>query len=70
VIANQTGPADYSSPENSIAVEPHQVEEGLRKMIGSLHQFDAAEVRKTIEDKYGVTHWSKIMEKTLRLFLK
>lgn len=60
----------FSDENNSIPVDPLKPEEGMVKMINSLHRYDPAQIRDGVERKFGIPNWSESLEKTLRPLLK
>jgi len=70
VITDRTGPVDFSSESNCIPVDPLNLEDGLRKMIKNLHQYDPVQIRAGIVNKFGFSNWSALLEKTLQPLLK
>ncbi|MFN2429797.1 MAG: glycosyltransferase family 4 protein [Cryomorphaceae bacterium] len=70
VITDRTGPVDFSFDSNCIPVDPLNLEDGLRKMIKNLHQYDPVQIRAGIVNKFGFCNWSALLEKTIQPLLK
>ena len=59
VITNKTGPVDFSNSKNSIPIDPHDIEIGLKKMIEKLDLLNPTIIRESLDSAYGLTNWSR-----------
>ncbi|MGB6037399.1 MAG: glycosyltransferase family 4 protein [Cryomorphaceae bacterium] len=68
VIADRTGPVDYSASVNSVQIEPSQIEKGLREMIDKIEGFNPGQVTSSIKEKFGTSAFAiKLKEAYTRL---
>ena len=54
LITDRTGPVDYSNEVNSIQIDPIGFADGMREMIARLSTFQPADVRSSIDGRFGV----------------
>ena len=66
VITDRTGPLDYSSRQNSIQINPFQIEAGLRLCIDRITDFDQEQIRLILLERYGFSTWSKRISENMR----
>lgn len=68
VITNRTGPIDFTSTETAIGVNPKSVDEigdGILKMVEKLDNFNPAEIREFVEERFG---FEAYLERFLELY--
>lgn len=68
VITNRTGPIDYSTSENSIQIDPYNIQSGLTKMLNTFTGFNPDEIRHQLKEKYGLAKWSEKIQNTFSPF--
>jgi glycosyltransferase involved in cell wall biosynthesis len=69
LCTNQTGPLDYSLPENSLSVDPDSIEDiarGMRKMIDKIQDFHPERIRSSVLNKFGIPAYSQKLEAIYR----
>jgi len=67
VIANQTGPLDYSASVNSVQIEQDQIEKGLREMIDTIQDFYPEQVRSSLEENFGTSTFANKLKEAYHL---
>lgn len=66
VIANRTGPKDFSTNATTIPVNPESVEDiarGMAEMVERLEAFDPATIRRTIDEEFGLNAYAERLER-------
>jgi len=69
LCTNQTGPLDYSLPQNAIPIDPNSVDaiaSGMNSMIEKLDEFDPVKVRKSIIEQFGLDTYAGKLESIYR----
>jgi len=65
LCTNQTGPLDYSLPENSLSINPDSIKdiaEGMSKMIDKIQGFKPETIRSSALNKFGIQAYAEKLE--------
>jgi len=69
LCTNQTGPLDYSLPENSLRINPDSIVEiaqGMSKMIDKIQDFEPETIRNSVLNKFGIRAYAEKLEAVYR----
>ncbi len=72
VLSDRTGPLDYSTPENSIQVDPFSIDsiaQGINEMARRLDAFHPEQIRKEIVSKFGFDVYGREVSRRYREIL-
>lgn len=59
LITNQTGPRDFSNSDNSVQIDPKDIENGLKTILRQEKHFTPSKISQTILDTFGMKAFSK-----------